>query len=191
MPIGQSHRFEVCTTVQHKSGATYRILNIDGGNILPLLDKDNNPVFDLDKKCQILQDTFFSGSHLSENNFDDTFKEEIESELSDIHRQETEDQIYDDALLNDGISLGEAMASLQYLKSGKAAGPDKIFTELLFRLVVQSHFFQTREAGVVMDAHNVIRVPQCLSNRARPVYTFTIDYLGQDRGQRSWSAKKC
>ena len=42
-----------------------------------------------------------------------------------------------------------------------------------------------------MDADNVIRVPQCLSNRARPVYTFTIGNIGQDRGQRSWSAKKC
>ena len=40
-----------------------------------------------------------------------------------------------------------------------------------------------------MDADSVIRVPQCLSNRARPVYTFKIGYLGQHRGQRSWSAK--
>ena len=105
--------------------------DLDGGNILPLLDKDNNPVFDLEQKCQILQDTFFSGSNLSENDFDDTFKEEIEAELSDIHSQEAENQIYDDTLLNDEISLGETMASLQYLKKGKAAGPDKVFTELL------------------------------------------------------------
>ena len=54
------------------------------------------------------------------------------------------------------------------------------------RLVVQSHF---REAGVVMDADSIIRVPQCLSNRARPVYTFEIGYLGQYRGQRSRCAK--
>ena len=40
-----------------------------------------------------------------------------------------------------------------------------------------------------MDADSVIRVPQCLSNRARPVYTFDNGYLGQHRGQRSWSAK--
>ena len=55
-------------------------------------------------------------------------------------------------------------------------------------LVVQSHFFQTWEADIVMDADSVIRVPKCLSNRARPVYTFEIGYLGQHRGQRSWSA---
>ena len=41
-----------------------------------------------------------------------------------------------------------------------------------------------------MDADSVIWVPQCPSNRARPVYTFEIGYLGQHRGQRSWSAKK-
>ena len=28
VPIGQSHRFEVCTTVQHKSGATYLLSNL-------------------------------------------------------------------------------------------------------------------------------------------------------------------
>ena len=41
-----------------------------------------------------------------------------------------------------------------------------------------------------MDADNVIRVPQCLSNRARPVYTSESGYLGQQRGQRSWSSKR-
>ena len=40
-----------------------------------------------------------------------------------------------------------------------------------------------------MDADNVILLAKCLSNRARPVCRFAIDYLGQDRGQRSWSAK--
>ena len=40
-----------------------------------------------------------------------------------------------------------------------------------------------------MDADNVILLSQCLSNRASPVCKFAIDYLGQDKGQRSWSAK--
>ena len=99
--------------------------DLDGGNILPLLDKDNNHVFDLEQKCQILQDTFFSGSHLSENNFDENFKEEIELELSKIRSQQVEDQIYDDTSMNDEISLGETLASFQYLQVGKAAGLDK------------------------------------------------------------------
>ena len=51
--------------------------DLDGGNIHLLLDKDTNPAFDLEQKCQILQDTIFSGSHLSEYNFDENFKKEI------------------------------------------------------------------------------------------------------------------
>ena len=42
-----------------------------------------------------------------------------------------------------------------------------------------------------MDADRAIWLSQCLSNRARPVYTFVIGYLGQHKGQRSWSAKMC
>ena len=40
-----------------------------------------------------------------------------------------------------------------------------------------------------MDADNVILLAQCPSNSARLVCRFAIDYTGQDRGQRSWSAK--
>ena len=41
-----------------------------------------------------------------------------------------------------------------------------------------------------MDADNVILLAQCLSNRAGSVYRFLFGYLGQNRSQRSWSAKK-
>ena len=51
--------------------------------------------------------------------------------MSDIRNIETEDQLFDDTILNDEISLGETLASLQYLKSGKAAGPDKVFTRVV------------------------------------------------------------
>ena len=107
--------------------------DLDGGNILPLLDNDNDPFFYLEQKCQILPDTFFGGSHLSDNKFDDIFKEEIESELSDIQNIETKDQLFDNTILNNEISLGETLASLQSLKTWKAAGPDKVFTELLLK----------------------------------------------------------
>ena len=30
---------------------------------------DNNPVFEYEEKSEILQETFFSGNHLSENDF--------------------------------------------------------------------------------------------------------------------------
>ena len=94
----------------------------------------NNPVFDLEQKCQILQDTFFSGIHLSENDFDDAFKEEIEADLSYIHSQESENQIHDDTRLNDEVSLGETMASFQYPKKEKAAGADKVFHRIVVEL---------------------------------------------------------
>ena len=84
-----------------KSLTSYQ--NLDGGNIFPLLFRDN-PVFELEQKCKILQGVFFSGNHLSENDFDEKFKTEIETELSGI-RQKKEDQVYDDAFLNSVISL--------------------------------------------------------------------------------------
>ena len=37
-------------------------------------------------------------------------------------------------------------------------------------------FLRKWEAGVFMDADHVILLAQCLINRARPVYTFTIVY---------------
>ena len=58
-----------------------------------------------------------------------------------------------------------------------------------YSLLVQSHFIQTWEAGRLMDADNVIVLAQCLSNIYIPVCIFTIGFLGQGRGQRSWSAK--
>ena len=42
---------------------------------------------------------------------------------------------------------------------------------------------------MLMDADNIILLAQCLSNRYMPVCRFTIGFLGQDRGQRSLSAK--
>ena len=54
---------------------------MDGGNVLPLQNEDNQPVFDIQGKCDILQDIFFSGKHLENNNFDNNFKLNVENEL--------------------------------------------------------------------------------------------------------------
>ena len=40
-----------------------------------------------------------------------------------------------------------------------------------------------------MDVDKDILLAQCLKNSVRLVYIFAIDYVGQYRGQRSWSAK--
>lgn len=114
-----------------KTLTTYQ--DLDGGNILPLLNEDNQPIFDLQGKCNILQTTFFSGKHLDNNNFDNDFKISIETELQNINNGQEYDEIYDCIGINRDISLEETQAALEYLKPGKAAGPDKVFTDLLLQ----------------------------------------------------------
>ena len=105
--------------------------DLDGGNVLPLLNDDNQPVFDLQGKCSILQTTFFSGQHLHNNKFNKDFKVSVEKELHEILNETEHDDIYDSTAINRDITLEETQAALQYLKPGKAAGPDKVFTDLL------------------------------------------------------------
>ena len=59
-----------------KSFTSYQ--DLDRGNVLSHLNEDNQPVFDRQGKCDILQDTFFSRKHLENNNFDNDFKLSIE-----------------------------------------------------------------------------------------------------------------
>ena len=84
-------------------------------------------------KCDILQDTFFSGKHLENNNFDKNFKINVENELKEIGNENNPEELFDSAAINREISLEETEASLEYLKPGKAAGPDKVFTDLLLK----------------------------------------------------------
>ena len=58
--------------------------DFDGRNVLLLLDKNYQPVFDMQGKCDILQYTFFRGKHIENNNFDNDFKLFLEKELHDI-----------------------------------------------------------------------------------------------------------
>ena len=55
--------------------------------------------------------------------------------------------------------------------------------------VINSQDFETREAGLLMDVDKDILLAQCQRNSVRSVYTFATNYIGQYRGQRSWSAK--
>ena len=84
-------------------------------------------------KCDILQDTFFSGKHLENNNFDNDFKLSIEKELKAINSTQNHEELFDSVGINRCISLEETEAALEYLKPGKAAGPDKVFTDLLLK----------------------------------------------------------
>ncbi|MEW8544970.1 MAG: reverse transcriptase domain-containing protein [Candidatus Thiodiazotropha sp.] len=108
--------------------------DLDGGNILPLLNEDNQPVFDLQGKCNILQSTFFSGKHLDNNEFDEDFKVSVEKMFHEIfHGKVVYEDLFDSTAINRDITLEETQAALEYLKPGKAAGPDKVFTDLLLR----------------------------------------------------------
>ena len=96
-----------------------------------VLNKDNQSVFDIQGKCDILQDTFFSGKHLENNNFDKNFKLKVEKELKGIRSVNNSEELFDSVAINREVSLEETEASLEYLKPGKATGPDNVFTDLL------------------------------------------------------------
>ncbi|WAR01818.1 hypothetical protein MAR_008376 [Mya arenaria] len=56
----------------------------DGSTILPLYNKANVPVFDNKAKSTILAETFFGGEHIKNEEFDDTFKRKIDTELHNL-----------------------------------------------------------------------------------------------------------
>ena len=114
-----------------KTLTTYQ--DLEGGSVLPLLNEDNQPVFDMQGKCDILQNTFFSGKHLENSDFDEEFKLTLEEELHEIKSNQEYEDLYDTVGINRDITLEETEASLEYLKPGKAAGPDQVFTDLLLK----------------------------------------------------------
>ena len=83
----------------------------------------------------ILHDTFFSGKHLQTNNFDNDFKVSIE--LQEITNSKDYTDNYDCAGIDCDISFEETQAALEYLKPGKAAGPYKVFTDLLLKAEIK------------------------------------------------------
>ena len=90
--------------------------DLDGGNVLPLLNEDNQSVFDMQGKCDRLQDTFFSGKHLENNNFDKNFKLDVENELKELRSENNPEELFDSVAIYRKISLEETEASLEYLK---------------------------------------------------------------------------
>ena len=54
-------------------------------------------MFDQEGKSKILEDTFFGGGHISQEQFDEDFKKEIENRLPEIKKntvKNTEDDIF-------------------------------------------------------------------------------------------------
>ena len=94
--------------------------DLEGGDILPLFDKNEKPVFNIKGKCELLQDTFFSSNHLQNSDFDDAFKADIESELRYIKVQDHENNSqFDLSSLNRDITIEETEAALHTLRKVK------------------------------------------------------------------------
>ncbi|KAH3773280.1 hypothetical protein DPMN_174639 [Dreissena polymorpha] len=53
----------------------------EGGNVLPLIDINDSPVYGNQEKSEILKGTFFGSTHIANERFDDDFQKPIETEL--------------------------------------------------------------------------------------------------------------
>ena len=102
--------------------------NVD---VLPLHNEKEVVVFAHQEKCKILQNTFFGGSHIANQVFDEDFKKEIEQILLSIRQEVCSED--GDAFLNRPISYDEVEASIQRMQKNKAPGPHNIFTNMLLK----------------------------------------------------------
>ena len=102
----------------------------EGGGGLPLLDENENPIFNREGKSQILEKMFFDGRHLANCSFDDTFKTDVENDLTTVTVENSKSNDAEE-FLNYDISLNEVEAVIQHLKRNKSPGPDEVYTEIL------------------------------------------------------------
>ena len=88
-------------------------------------------MFDKAEKCKVLEEVFFGGKHLEGEEFDDTFKAEVERRVKEIAEERDLQGAEDTQCLNRNITMEETEAALQSLRKGKAPGCDLIYTDLL------------------------------------------------------------
>ncbi|MEW8548209.1 MAG: reverse transcriptase domain-containing protein [Candidatus Thiodiazotropha sp.] len=112
---------------EFKKLTTYQ--NEDVGGVLPLVDNDGTAIFDANKKCKMLEETFFGGKHMVGQSFDEGFKERINERVEQIKTDSTY-KLGED-FLNKNITSEETEASIQRLQKSKAPGPDNIYSDLL------------------------------------------------------------
>ena len=98
------------------------------GSILPLL-KNDEPIFEVNEKFELLRDVFFGGQHISGEVFDEDFKKEVDKKVEKTHENIKEEK--GDEFLDRIIEIEETEAAIQRLKKGKAPGPDNIYGDLL------------------------------------------------------------
>lgn len=129
----------------------------NNGGVLPLLDDDHTPIFDNLEKCNILQNIFFGGRHLQDCEFDEGFKELVNTKMEELNQSESSTNTgeTEEDLLNYDIDRGEVEAALQRLNKGKAPGPDKVYTDLLINAgnemteAIHKLFQKSWETGII------------------------------------------
>lgn len=124
-------------------------------SVLPLIHKDGIPIFDAKEKCQVLQEVFFEGAHLKDNNFDQNFFDEITHRCQGIAREI--DLTNDQDSFNADFLYEELEAAIQITKAGKAPGPDSFYPEFFInagenlKSAILYIFNMSWSAGVVPD----------------------------------------
>jgi hypothetical protein len=104
----------------------------EGGEVLPLVNDKNEPVFDREEKSRMLQQTFFSGEHLGHGEINEAFRMDIADRVKKLDERNIEEtEKFDTSYLEEIVSLEETTAALIFLVKGKATGPDQVSTDLV------------------------------------------------------------
>ena len=75
--------------------------------------------------------SIYGGKHLEGEEFDDTFKAEVERRVKEIAEERDLQGTEDTQYLNRNITMEETEAALQNIRKEKAPGCDLIYTDLL------------------------------------------------------------
>ena len=98
--------------------------------MLPLVDVNGIPVFENKENCELLEQVFFEGTHLKQNNFDENFFKEINSECQAI--KDNFNAFDGRENFNADIMFQEVEAAIQKIKAGKSPGPDSFCLSIIF-----------------------------------------------------------
>ena len=102
----------------------------EAGGVLPLMNDEDEPIFNQKEKCHVLQVVFFGGKFIQNEAFDKQFKDEIEQEYDRTRTERNDPDIgAHESFLNRPIDIAETVAAIQNLKEKKAPGTDIIYMQ--------------------------------------------------------------
>ena len=99
-------------------------------SMLPLINPTGNIAFDSAEKCTVLQSVFFDSNSNAVRAFDNDFKCDVESKVSNLYSSQDLDNT-DDLGFNIDIKDSELDGAIFRLKLGKSPGPDNIYPEII------------------------------------------------------------